>query len=69
MWREKRRIRSAVIAAGLGVALAIAASAAGAQEKRQNEPGEFDLYVLALSWSPSYLLRSERGAVGRAAAS
>ena len=25
-----------------------------AQESRQNEPGRFDFYVLALSWSPSY---------------
>jgi ribonuclease T2 len=25
-----------------------------AQDKRQNEPGQFDFYVLALSWSPSY---------------
>ncbi|HLA20024.1 MAG TPA: hypothetical protein VJZ74_01065, partial [Pseudolabrys sp.] len=24
-----------------------------AQELRQNEPGRFDFYVLALSWSPS----------------
>jgi ribonuclease T2 len=24
------------------------------QDKRQNEPGQFDFYVLALSWSPSY---------------
>ena len=25
-----------------------------AQERRQSEPGRFDFYVLALSWSPSY---------------
>jgi ribonuclease T2 len=25
-----------------------------AQDKRQNAPGQFDFYVLALSWSPSY---------------
>ena len=25
-----------------------------AQERRQGEPGQFDYYVLALSWSPSY---------------
>jgi ribonuclease T2 len=29
-------------------------SLAHAQDKRQNEPGQFDFYVLALSWSPSY---------------
>jgi ribonuclease T2 len=25
-----------------------------AQDRRQNEPGKFDFYVLSLSWSPSY---------------
>ena len=25
-----------------------------AQDRRQNEPGQFDFYVLSLSWSPSY---------------
>ena len=28
--------------------------AASAQDARQNEPGQFDFYVLSLSWSPSY---------------
>jgi ribonuclease T2 len=27
---------------------------ANAQDHRQNEPGQFDFYVLSLSWSPSY---------------
>lgn len=32
------------------------------QDRRQNEPGKFDFYVLALSWSPSYCeAASERG--------
>jgi ribonuclease T2 len=36
--------------------------AAHAQDKRQNKPGEFDFYVLSLSWSPSYCEASaERG--------
>jgi ribonuclease T2 len=29
-------------------------SAASAEDVRQNEPGKFDFYVLALSWSPSF---------------
>ncbi|MGE3147828.1 MAG: ribonuclease T [Pseudorhodoplanes sp.] len=29
-------------------------TAAAAQDRRQNEPGQFDFYVLALSWSPSF---------------
>jgi ribonuclease T2 len=29
-------------------------ASAQAQDRRQNEPGQFDFYVLALSWSPSF---------------
>lgn len=32
----------------------VSATAASAQDRRQNAPGEFDFYVLALSWSPSF---------------
>jgi ribonuclease T2 len=46
-----RAARLAVVAFGFTFAFAIAASG---QERRQGEPGEFDYYVLALSWSPSY---------------
>src|ERR671929_170002 len=35
---------------------------AAAQDKRQNTAGEFDFYVLSLSWSPSYCeAADERG--------
>jgi ribonuclease T2 len=34
--------------------LALSAVAAPAQDARQNQPGEFDFYVLSLSWSPSF---------------
>jgi ribonuclease T2 len=38
------------------------AGAASAQDRRQNAPGEFDFYVLSLSWSPSFCEQaSERG--------
>jgi ribonuclease T2 len=49
------------------VLLALAASgSAGAQDRRQNAPGEFDFYVLSLSWSPSYCeAAQERGALGK----
>ena len=30
------------------------AATPSAQDPRQNEPGKFDFYVLALSWSPSF---------------
>ena len=47
-----------VVALGL---LAVA-GAAPAQDRRQNTPGEFDFYVLSLSWSPSFCeAASERG--------
>src|ERR1044072_2158162 len=50
---------------GLGL-LVTAASSAPAQDRRQNAPGEFDFYVLSLSWSPSFCeAASERGNKGR----
>jgi ribonuclease T2 len=49
--------------------LAIAAGSATAQDRRQNTPGEFDYYVLSLSWSPSFCEEAaERGTEGRAQA-
>ena len=44
-------LRSLIIAA---LALSLGVTAASAQDSRQNEPGKFDFYVLALSWSPSF---------------
>jgi ribonuclease T2 len=39
---------------------------ASAQERRQNTPGQFDFYVLSLSWSPSFCEEvAERGSGGR----
>jgi ribonuclease T2 len=39
-----------------------AVGTASAQDRRQNTPGEFDFYVLSLSWSPSFCEEaSERG--------
>ena len=46
--------------------LLVSAGAAAAQDRRQNAPGEFDFYVLSLSWSPSFCeAASERGNSGR----
>src|SRR3979411_2317418 len=54
------------LAALIGVATAGTASA---QDRRQKPPGEFDFYVLSLSWSPSFCeAASERGNEGRAQA-
>jgi ribonuclease T2 len=44
----------------------LAADLASAQDRRQNAPGEFDFYVLSLSWSPSFCeAATERGNSGR----
>jgi ribonuclease T2 len=49
--------------------LTFAAGTASAQDRRQNAPGEFDFYVLSLSWSPSFCeAASERGNSGRSQA-
>jgi len=45
---------------------ALTAAPARAQDQRQNTPGDFDFYVLSLSWSPSFCeAASERGNTGR----
>ncbi|MEA2883057.1 MAG: ribonuclease [Bradyrhizobium sp.] len=50
--------------AALGI-IAVA-GAAPAQDRRQNTPGEFDFYVLSLSWSPSFCeAAAERGSNSR----
>ncbi|WP_065753455.1 ribonuclease T2 family protein [Bradyrhizobium paxllaeri] len=58
-----------VIISRLLISLALVAVTAGlasAQDRRQNAPGEFDFYVLALSWSPSFCeAAAERGNSGR----
>ena len=46
--------------------MVLSAGIASAQDRRQNAPGEFDFYVLSLSWSPSFCEQaSERGNRGR----
>jgi ribonuclease T2 len=55
---------------GFAVSIGIAtAGTAAAQDRRQNAPGEFDFYVLSLSWSPSFCEEaSERGSGNRSQA-
>ena len=49
--------------AAIGIGATVSASA---QDRRQNTPGEFDFYVLSLSWSPSFCEEAaERGNSGR----
>src|SRR6195952_4044125 len=58
---------SALLASAALVGIVTAGTAA-AQDRRQNAPGEFDFYVLSLSWSPSFCeAASERTNGGRSA--
>jgi ribonuclease T2 len=60
--------RSGIISRLLVALVFLTASAemAAAQDHRQNSPGQFDFYVLALSWSPSFCeAAAERGNSGR----
>ena len=46
----------------IGALLPGLSGSAAAQDRRQNASGEFDFYVLSLSWSPSYCeAAGERG--------
>ena len=60
-----RLVISMTLALLLAAGLVSLAGGAKAQDKRQNAPGEFDFYVLSLSWSPSFCEEaSERGRGG-----
>lgn len=49
-------------AAAVALVLSTVVISASAQDRRQNRPGQFDFYVLALSWSPSFCAASsEKG--------
>src|SRR5258707_4717418 len=62
--------RSIIVSRLISLALlVVSAGIASAQDRRQNAPGEFDFYVLSLSWSPSFCeAASERGNSGRSGA-
>jgi len=63
----RRRINRAAQAAVISLSfLLLFAIVALAQDRRQNTPGQFDFYVLALSWSPSFCEASEQRAPTRA---
>jgi len=55
------------LAAFAALLLAISAISGTAQDRRQNEPGQFDFYVLSLSWSPSFCDAMTERAADRAA--
>lgn len=51
-WKSCRSWKSRLAAAA--AVLVLSCGPLAAQDKRQNEPGQFDYYVLSLSWSPSF---------------
>ena len=67
MFHFPRILISGLISAGLLIlASLLSFGPASAQDRRQNTPGEFDYYVLSLSWSPSFCEEAaERGGSGR----
>jgi ribonuclease T2 len=65
-WMSRYSISLGLMILGL---VLFGTGAASAQDRRQNAPGEFDFYVLSLSWSPSFCEEvSERGNEGRSQA-
>jgi ribonuclease T2 len=60
--RVRRAVRAAAIAFSFTFIFAVVALADDASAKR---PGQFDFYVLALSWSPSYCESARQRAPGR----
>ncbi len=55
------------VGACAAVLVGISGATASAQDRRQNEPGQFDFYVLDLSWSPSFCAASAERFPDRAA--
>jgi len=66
MFRSKS-ISRWLVAFGLSMVAALTViTPASADDLRQNTPGQFDFYVLSLSWSPSFCAgRDENGGGGR----
>jgi ribonuclease T2 len=63
--RVSQAARTTAVSLSFLFLFAIVAFAQPAQDRRQNEPGKFDFYVLALSWSPSYCEASQERAQER----
>src|SRR5947207_13235057 len=60
--REASMVQIFIRVAAAVIALSLAAGVVAAQDRRENQPGQFDFYVLSLSWSPSYCeAAGERG--------
>jgi ribonuclease T2 len=64
-WVSRFWISGLVSCGLLVVAALLGTGTASAQDRRQNTPGEFDYYVLSLSWSPSFCEEAEERGSGR----
>jgi ribonuclease T2 len=69
-YRVSQAVRTAAVSLSFLFLFAIVAFAQPAQnqpvqDRRQSEPGKFDFYVLALSWSPSFCEASQERAQER----
>ena len=60
-----RFFRFVFLAASVAATCALAPTVSRAQGSRGAEPGDFDYYVLALSWSPTYCDTHGEGDGGR----
>ena len=66
MGRIMKQAFRLVVALGIFLLAVLSAGTVAAQDRRQNAPGEFDFYVLSLSWSPSFCQAAqERGNTSR----
>lgn len=57
--------RAYVVAVALALTSILVGTAPAQDRRRQGEPGQFDFYVLALSWSPSYCESAQTRASNR----
>ncbi|MEI9803184.1 MAG: ribonuclease T2 [Pseudolabrys sp.] len=65
-YRVAEAARTAAVSLSFLFLFAVVAFAQEAPDRRQSEPGKFDFYVLALSWSPSFCAAAQEQAPDRA---
>jgi ribonuclease T2 len=61
----RKHLLARIACATLMLLAAAMANPASAQDRRQNAPGQFDYYLLVLSWSPSFCAANAERSSGR----